>query len=311
MSPSDSSTASTSITNAQILLKDVLDADGNKSGEARKQLTEFVTPMVGFQTDKFCRRFCQNRFLRERCTLTPPLGRGGSDLPLCDEANASYAWMLDDLTHEKRLANIEAESEKQLAGYFRTIINSMPFYERWKNWRFGRRIHIPTYVNELSPHAGKVFYALQSGKNIHEIIQSLGLNQDLVTELIDKIIIELSQRKRLHLLQQTRTHTFSELAQTSEDDEVATYDVEDSEYAPERLFAQHQVRKAWGNLDEIEQFVVEALVIEQQDANHVLLALTQQNISLKKGQKAEDNNRQQLYYLKRKALEKLSATLNT
>lgn len=304
--PSSSEHAS-NIENTQHLLKEVI--EGNAA--ARKKLTELTTPMVNFQTDKFCRRFCQKRFLRERCTLTPPVGHGGSDLPLCGEANASYVWMLDDLTNNKRLLNIEAESEKQLAGYFRTIINSMPFYERWKDWRFGRRVHVPTYVEALSPHASKIFFALQSGKNIHDIMQSLGIREEETVSLVDKIVIELAQRKRLHLLQQTRTHTFSELSRNSEENEDSdiSYEIEDNAFTPERLLAQHQVREAWDKLDEIEQFVIEALVIEQQDANHVLLALTQQNISLKKGQKAEENNRQQLYYFKRKALEKLNDIL--
>ncbi len=294
-------------TNTQHLLKEVI--EGNSA--ARKTLTEIATPMVNFQTDKFCRRFCQQRFLRERCTLTPPIGRGGSNLPLCSEANASYAWMLDDLTNDNRLKKIEAKNEKQLAGYFRTIINSMPFYERWKDWRFGRRIHVPTYIEALSPYANKVFYALQSGKNIHEIVQNVGLSEADAISLVDKIVSELAQRKRLHLLQQTRTHTFSELSGINEgtDDSNPSYEVEDSAFSPERLLAQHQVKKAWTQLDEIEQFVIEALVIEQQEAQHVLQALRQQNISLKKGQKAEDNNRQQLYYFKRKALEKLSNVL--
>ena len=286
-----------------------------RAGErcARAELTALVTPMIQFQTDKFCRRFCQNTYQHARCTLTPPMAphrRQAQDAPLCDKANASYAWMLDDLTNDKRLPKIRAANQAQALAYFKTLINSLPFYERWKNWRFERRVHVPTYVAAIADEAGQIFLALQSGHAPPIIAQKLGLAENTVIAVADRIIVELTRRRRLHLLNPSKTLKFSELGKPDPDDDGnAGYEVEDANFAPEKLVLNEQVRKIWASLTELEQFVIEALVIEQQDAKHVLAALTQLGIALKENQRPEDNDRQQLYYFKRKTLEKLSVKL--
>ena len=59
----------------------------------------------------------------------------------------------------------------------------------------------------------------------------------------------------------------------------------------------------------LEQFVIEALVIEQQDANAVLAALAKLGVSIKPGVAAQDTDRQQLYYFRRKTLAKIAGLL--
>ncbi len=289
---------------------------------ARSTVNEVARPYIQFQTDKFCRRFCQNQHLSARCTLSPPQGRpklSKTSDTLCDKANASYGWMLDDLTNERRLQRIRAESIAQLAAYFKTTANSLPFYERWKNWRFDRRVHVPEYISEIDEYAKTVFLQLRAGNNFAMIAQALGADEARVRAIIDKILIELTQRKRLHLLNAPKTVTFSELSpsnhhadhnNTNEDSGSGIAEFEDHTLSPEKLAYSLQIRKAWDKLDDVEQYIVESLVIENQDANTVLKTLAHLEISLKKNSSHIHNDRQQLYYFKRKTLEKLQKILS-
>lgn len=305
--------------NAQALLKNA--ASGDKA--ARKTLNAVANPFIEFQTDKFCRRFCHGSFKEAQCTLTPPQGSSAAtrNSPiLCDKANASYAWMLDELTNEKRLQKIRAENTAQLGSYFKTTVNSLPFYERWKNWRFDRRIHVPKYICDIDEQAKAVFLQLHSSRQSHRemrlIAQNLGMSENQVRPIAEAILIELTQRQRLHILSPSRTFTFSEISPGEHRDSggdtensATDFEIEDQQFAPENLVYSSQIRSAWETLSELEQYIIEALVIENQDANVVLKALLSLDISLKKNQPSENNDRQQLYYFKRKALEKLQHLL--
>lgn len=88
--------------------------------------------------------------------------------------------------------------------------------------------------------------------------------------------------------------------------ETASYD-EPIEIIEENLL----LSKAWKKLNPVEQFVIEALVIEEQDAEIVLNSLKKLDISFKKGISAADLDRQQLYYFRRKTLVKLHGLLVT
>ncbi len=283
-------------------------ADGEAA--AREKVNALAHPFIQFQTDTFCRRFCQGRHRHARCTLTPPQGASTKHLnssdPLCDQANASYTWMLDDLTRATRLKKIEGTSEGQVASYFKTIANSLPFYERWKNWRFERRVNVPSYIVELDPQAKAIFLQLRGGCNSALTAQNLGLSENHVRDIADRIVITLTQRKRLHLLNPDTTESL----QQANSDAGEEAEIGDERYAPDKAAYSAQLASVWRKLSELEQFVVEALVIENQDANAVLHALSTLNMPLKSGQAAEANNRQQLYYFKRVTLEKLQRMLS-
>ena len=76
------------------------------------------------------------------------------------------------------------------------------------------------------------------------------------------------------------------------------------------FYVNDRLRQAWSKLDAVEQFVLEAMIIEEQDAEDVLEALQSLDVSIKPGVAAADTNRQQLYYFKRKALSRLGIELN-
>lgn len=293
----------------QMLIKQACAGDR----DARTYINSVAAPYIEFHSDRFCRRFCQYSYRNARCTLSPPQGPSPSDSALCDKANASYAWMLDELTNNNRLRKIEAKSEAQLASYFKAMAISLPFYERWKNWRFERRVHVPQYICDINEQAKVVFLNLRSESNFALIAQKIGASENLVRETADKIIIELSQRKRLHLLNPPSTQSLS-LPENSDSDGESNgvqQEIEDSKFSPETLLQADELKQAWSQLDDVEQFVVEALVIEQQDANIVLHALAENNVPLGKNTHADQNDRQQLYYFKRKTLEKLEKLLKS
>ena len=282
-------------------------AGGNS--DARKRVNELVHPIICYQTDRFCKRFCaENKFLY-RCTLPSSWGSAPNDALLCEWGNASYTWMLNDLTNEKRLQQFEGKNGARLQDYIYRIANSLPFYERWKDWRFGRRVNVPEYIKEIDPHAAKIFFALRRNEPLALVAQNLQLSEQQADEIAQKIVITLTRRNRLYLLNPDREQSLSNSNQqdndTSDEPGVET-DLPSHDPDPEILERGEHLQEAWQQLTPVEQFVLEAMVIDEQDANDVLTALKQLKIQLKENIPAEQTDRQQLYYFRRKTLAKLA-----
>lgn len=286
-------------------------ADGDPG--ARKQVNDIAHPIISYQTDRFCKRFCYDNKYRYACSLLHPWGTAPADAHLCEWGNASYGWMLDDLTNSARLRKFEGKNNARLNDYLFTIANSLPFYERWKDWRFGRPLHVPTYVQALHADAAVVFRGLYQQLNIHEIAQKHQLQTELVEQLADQIIVLLTQRKRLHLLNPPRTlsltgldrHDDNETDADQHQGDIAWHDV-----APEDRDTSRKLQQAWQSLSVAEQFVLEATLIEEQEASDVLQALQTLDIAIVEGIPAAQTNRQQLYYFRRKTLEKLAGLMD-
>jgi len=282
-------------------------AQGDSS--ARKQVNDIAHPIISYQSDRFCKRFCYDNRHYYRCSLQKPWGNAPADAHLCEWGNASYGWMLDDLTNSARLQKFDGRNNARLNDYLFTIANSLPFYERWKDWRFGKPLHVPTYIQELHPDAAAVFRGLYQQLNTREIAQKQTLTESLVEQLVDQIIILLTQRKRLHLLNPPRTVSLTGLDHHHDSDKEPGQhqgDIAWQDIAPEDRDASLQLQQAWQTLSVAEQFVLEALMIEEQEANDVLQALQTLDISISDGVPASQTNRQQLYYFRRKTLEKLA-----
>ncbi len=273
----------------------------------RKEVNTLVHPLIDYHTSILCKRFCgQNRY-QFRCTLSQPVGSPPADAAWCEWGNASYGWMLDDLASPARLSKYQAKNGATLFDYLYRIANSLPFYERWKDWRFGRRVLVPSYIQSIDPLAAKVFYALRAGTTLELIAQQLGTAENQVAAISRQIVNSLAQRHRLHLLDNPKSES---LTHYSDDDQSShQHDVPYEDHMAEQDMESARVNQAWGHLDAIEQFVLEALVINEQDAGAVLAALQTMDISIKKGVDASQTNVQQLYYFKRKALHKLAQEL--
>lgn len=278
-------------------------ADGDTA--SRSEVTLLVDPIVHTRTAQFCKRFCRENRFRYVCTLRDPWRPAPEDAPLCEWGNASYAWMLDDLSRPQRLRRYAARDGAGLRDYLYLIANSLPFYERWKNWRFGRRVHVPTYIAEMAPLAGRVFLALRSGDNVPLIAQQVGCPEVQIDDLSHRIVIELTRRGRLHLLDPPRTESLAGVAR-DDDDGAPERDVPVNDPAPEDLEDRAALRAAWQQLTAVEQFVLEAMLIDERDANDVLQALVQLDIRIADGVVPQATDRQQLYYFRRKAVAKLA-----
>ena len=277
---------------------------------ARKKVNDLIAPIIHYQTNRFCKRFCKENRSRFKCTLKSPTGSPPADAILCEWGNGSYAWMLNDLSSANRLKKYRASNNATLFDYCYVIANSLPFYERWKDWRFGRKVYIPTYIQALGKKAVTVFYALRSQQSLEQISQQTSQSVDQTKKLSREIIKLLTQKNRLFLLSSSQNVSLSHDDDTKTlsnvESETATYD-EPVETCEENLL----LSKAWKKLNPVEQFVIEALVIEEQDADIVLNSLKKLDISFKANVTAEDLDRQQLYYFRRKTLAKLHTLLQT
>ena len=275
---------------------------------ARKKVNELAHPMIAYQTDRFCKRFCAENKYFYRCSLESAWGNAPGDALLCEWGNASYGWMLNDLTNEKRLKRYKGTEGARLQDYLYRIANSLPFYERWKDWRFSRRVRVPDYVKDIDPNAAKVFLAMRSGDNHELVAQKAGLSVEETENIAQKIIIILTKKHRLHLLNPEREHSLTESKSNDQDanDESLEKDIAVVDPDPEDNQRAITLHSAWQELSPVEQFVIEALVIEDQDANDVLDALKKLDIQINEKVVPQDTNRQQLYYFQRKTLAKLA-----
>ena len=278
---------------------------------ARKEVNALIEPIIDYQTNRYCKRFCKENRTQFKCTLKSPVSNAPVDASLCEWGNGSYAWMLNDLSSTSRLKKYQANNNATLFDYCYVIANSLPFYERWKDWRFGRKVHVPTYIQALGKKAVAVFYALRSQQPLEHISQQTSMPLEQARQLSREIIKLLTRKNKLYLLKPAQDislsqHEADDKAQSTLESETATYD-ESIEIQEENLL----LSKAWSSLNPVEQFVIEALVIEEQDADIVLNSLRKLDISFKDGVAVEDLDRQQLYYFRRKTLAKLYALLNS
>lgn len=285
-------------------------AHGAARGDTRMRqaVSDLVHPMVMRQTGIFCKRYCQSHHFHFACTLFPEWGRKPSEVPLCNWGNGSYGWMLDELTKPDRLLRFEARDGATLSNYLVSIICSQSFYERWKDWRFGRRVRVPTYIQELGQHASRMFLELHNGDAVASIAQRLGMVLADAETLAKDIIAELTRRHRLYLLDPPKVVSLTGLGGGNEDDGdgVLEADIPDHSQDPQRLHDFGMLAAGWQALSPIEQFVLENMVVDELDANAVLQALCESGISIVEGVPPDQTNRQQLYYFRRKAVAKLA-----
>jgi hypothetical protein len=275
--------------------------------ECRRAVSNIAHPLITQQSLVFCKRYCVNNRFNYICTLDREWGRNTKDdRPLCDWGNGCYTWMLDDLTKAERLLNYTARDGAALVNYLTTIINSVPFYERWKNWRFGDYIYVPSYIKELGGNADKIFRLLCAGDQIANIAQRVGLSEKATETTAHSIHIELTKRKRLHLLNRPKLLSLTNYSEEDDDDNDMQRDIPCDRQNPEQAEINKRLGNNWQRLTPVEQFVLEAMVIDELDANSVLEALCQHGISIKEGTPPEQINPQQLYFFRRKTLLKLA-----
>jgi len=269
----------------------------------REKVTHLVNELVAEKTEKYCKEFCfENRALYT-CTLDTNWGSQSTDAALCEWGNGSILWMLDDLTNDNRLNKFEGRSNSGLINYLSKIAGSFQFKERWKDWRFRRRIRVPDYIKVLDRDACKIFWKLCDQDAVPNIAQMLGRDLREVDAVVKQIFSELHARNKLHKLNLAQLVSLTGLGGGDEQD--VQYDLCTKEATGEERFFQDQVKSAFSLLSWKEQFILEVMVIDQLDVTSVLAALKAQGISIKTGVAPEETSVNQVYYFRNKALSKL------
>lgn len=273
-------------------------ADGDDAA-AREAVSRLAHPLIQKQTDRFCKRFCYNNHFHFRCPLFPDWGLKEEDAPLCDWGNHSYTWMLEDLTSQQRLKVFSGE---RLTSYFHAIVHSLPFYERWKDARFGRRIRIPLYIQSIAPLSGKIFFWMVDRQSVGWMAQQAQVSYEKIEAVAGRIIDELTERGKLHLLDPPRTTSLT----VEEEAEDFQQDLPDFSWDPAEEEAIRKMNEGRKRLTAVENFVLDKMVGEDCEAAVILAALVRVGVSIKEDIPPEETNEQQLHYFKRRALAKLA-----
>lgn len=273
--------------------------------QAKRQVRRIAHPIVQKRTRQLCKQFCGEHYKHFQCTVDERWGRHESEIPLCEHGNESYAWALSYLINEKRLLRYNGNNGAPLKNYFTTIIHSIPFLERWKNNRFGRRIRVPFYIQVLDPHAANVFWSLYDGDSISNIAQRLNRDVLEVQELKKSIEMELVKRQRLHLL-----YPMEMVSLDDEGSKEKTLSSEEIGSHPDRLQEQELVHDALSKLSFIERFVLIAMDVDGLGAKPVLKSLVEEDIQIKDGVAPEDADIDQVYYVRNRARAKLKKYLS-
>jgi len=275
----------------------------------RKKVSKLIDELIRQKNRSLCKEFCAGRWAYYQCTADSGNGSQDSNAPYCEWGNGGYAWMLEDLSNPNRLKKFEGRNGSNLLNYLSKIANSLPFRERWKDWRFRQRIRVPAYIEVLDKDAGKLFrMMIRNNDDLPNLAQTLGRSEDEIRHIKSEIVAELYKRKRLSILDPTREISLTGFNRNDLDDtpgEKTEWDIPTQDLGIDVLEARQIVREAWQKLDWKEQYVLEAMVIDELNAKVVLQALKDEGIMIKKGVSPQETSVQQLYYFCNKTLTKL------
>lgn len=275
---------------------------------AREKVSQLAKKLIMKKNRQLCKEYCYGNRLSYRCTIDSQWGGQGGDAPLCDKENDGYLWMLQDLTGVNRLLKYEGRNGATLLDYWSSIAASHSFVERWKDWRFRRRIRVPSYIHVIDDDAGRLFRWMVDGDDAANMAQRLNRDEAEVVCIVGKIVDELGQRNRLHLLERPKEISltgFRQQVDSEGENGGGEWEVPVADVSVDEQEVQAILWSAWNELESVEQFVLEAMVIDGLSAKMTLQALRDEGVSLKLGVSPEDLKLQDVYYFCRKTLSKL------
>jgi hypothetical protein len=272
----------------------------------QEEFFRILNGLINNKLNSLCKKYCFNNRYQYQCTIDLLWGVNESDNPLCEWGNASYAWMLSELTHTNRLEKIQGETSASLSRYFGKIIHSIAFIERFKNWRFQRRIRVPEYIKAIDIDAHRVFWGLCDHEEPHNMAQRLNRSEADILVIVKRINEELVQRKRCHLLDLTQISSLTSV--NNPEGQAVEFEIPVEDKSIEQLDMEVRVRAAYDQLSWLEQYVIDSMIIDGLSAKAVLESLVQQNISVDEKVEPADMNIQNIYYFFRKTLSKLKET---
>lgn len=266
-------------------------------------IVNLAQTMVAPRLPTLCKRFCGNNRQRYHCTVDPHWTRAGAGAHLCDWGNATYVWTLDQLIGEARVERWRDQDPSSIGRYFGKVLYSVWFMERFKDWRFQRRIRVPPYIKAIDVDAHKIFWGLCDHDTVPNMAQRLNRAETDVARIVRQIQCELSARNKLMTLQSRQTVP---LDHHSEDEDYGTDAVLVSpELSHEQQVLNDQVQQAYQQLTWQEQFVVDAMVVDGLGAKEVLASLLEQGVALDGSSSPATQSIQTVYYFLRKTLTKL------
>jgi len=280
--------------------------------DARKKINIMLEPVIGYQNRIFCQQFCrQNRF-QFKCSVDQSWRNLQADAAECEWGVESHQWMYRELTGNDCLLKFNNRHGDTLLDYLLQIINSLKFYQQWKDWRFSNRNKCPECICQQGPVSVKIFTLLKEKRKLNFITQKLNLSREEVEDKSERIIQLLIKQKQLHLLDQKAIAGLSKDDDKESNEKVKKNCIEnktDIDSAnTEEQDRENYFYDIWLQLGTIEQYVLQALLIENQHAEDILHALTELDIRIKEGVLPEDTNIQHLLDFKDEILEKLSNT---
>lgn len=277
--------------------------------DACEKISTMLEPVIGYQSRVFCQQFCQQNRFQFQCSVDQSWGNMEPDAVPCEWGGESYQWMYQELTGNDCLLKFNNRHGDTLFEYFLQTINSLEFYQRWKDWRFSNHNKCPEFIRQLGPVSIKIFYLLKEKRKLNFIIQKSGLTREEVESKTGRIMQLLLKQKQLHLLDYNTVDSLQidddreiNLIKNTVEDKIDETSNNVEEKDRENLFYD-----TWSQLNTIEQYVLQALLIENQHVEDILHALTVLDIRIKEGVLPEDTNRQHLLAFKDETLEKLSS----
>ena len=287
-------------------------ASMNNKG-AIAQIYALVEPLIAYQTDCFCKRFCGRNASSYQCSLANPVIDKSSPATtktknkrVCEWGSASRHWMIDYLINKQRLLKFTNRHGDSLYDYFFQIINSLTFFQRWKDWRFGGA-STPLAIQNMGPAAVTVFKGLAQQRKLRFIADQAGLKLSHVECLAEEIIRYLSDTHTCSALLSgsSSASTTSELMQEINEQDESKATALSNQQGNHDGIKSENLNTIWNELSATEQFVIEAIVINQQTEEMVLYALKIMDIRLKEGVLPEDTTVEMLHVFKTDSLLKL------
>lgn len=281
--------------------------------DARRAVAALIDPIARARAAKYCKRFCGRNRLEYYCTVDSAYGVQRHDAARCEWGSFSYFFFFDALASPRNLRRYEARDGATLSRFLHAVAASLGLWERWKNKRFQRRVHVLKAIAALDPDASRIYFGLLDGDVVPNMAQRLSRSESEVDGLAKAVKRILVQERRLYQMQEGGDVSLSILAGTAgEGDETdgSAWEPPSDDPPMEQVQILERLTAALPQLTWLEQFIIQAMIMESLPAEAVLQALREENVSIKPGQGVEDANINQVYYLRDKTLAKLRRMCN-
>ena len=277
--------------------------------EARAQVTKLVDPLIQEKATFLCKRHCRDNRFRAVCTLDRSWGQNTAGAPLCEWGNASYSQFFGELMKSEVLQRYAARNGCSLRDFLSATLNSVGVYERWKDMRFERRIHVPKCVESLGPDARRVFFWMCDHDTIENMAQRLNKTPRELQMIVQSIFDVLIATGRSYTLQ--RRQMISLISGESDEDDGESgggnaqvfLRAADEDYEGTEL--KQRVLAALEQLDDVSRFVLKAKFWEDLPMQDILDILKSEGISIRQGVAPHLTTLNQLFYFYYDALARL------